>query len=273
MKRMALLTTTLTLAVLVVAPLATADVPHMINYQGRLTDSADNPIDTVVEMTFSICLDSAGLVCVWGETQDSIAVVNGLFNVKLGADSALTDEVFGSDNLWMHVKVGSVGGQVIEPPTQLITVPYAYRVSTVDGASGGVIAGEVAVQNNLTVSGDLEVTGDIIGSTPWTAFPFAAGYNDYEDGHPGSGLPRAQYRKIGDVVYLRGIIHKADHGAIPGDSLLGTLPPGFRPPATMFFYVDLWGTIKVMSSGDVVSPSGDPNDNMWVNIINFSTSP
>jgi hypothetical protein len=172
MRRMALLATTLTIMVLVLAPLATADVPHMINYQGRLTDSGGNPVDTVVEMTFSICIDSAGFVCIWAETHDSIAVVNGLFNVKLGADSALTDEVFAGNNLWMHIKVGSTGGQVIEPPTQLITVPYAYRVSTVDGATGGIISGDVDIQSDLTVSGKATIGP---GHTNTGDYAFVAG--------------------------------------------------------------------------------------------------
>ena len=31
----------------------------------------------------------------------------------------------------------------IEPRTQLVTVPYAYRISTVDGATGGAISGRI----------------------------------------------------------------------------------------------------------------------------------
>ncbi len=140
-----------------------AVVPSTINYQGRLTDDAGNPVDTTVDMTFSICLDSAGLACIWGETQDSVVVTDGLFNVKLGADSALTDEVFNGDNRWLHVRVGF---QPIEPPTELITTPYAFRVSTVDGSSGGLIIGDVNIVTGLRGPGDLYVAGDVgIGTT------------------------------------------------------------------------------------------------------------
>jgi hypothetical protein len=269
MKFARILTLCGTLTLILIAATAMAVVPDMINYQGRLTDSGGNPVDTTVAMTFSICVDSTGMACIWGETQDSVVVTNGLFNVKLGADSALTDDVFGGDNLWLHVKVGFLP---IEPPTELLTAPYAFHVSTVDGASGGVISGEVTVQDSLIVTGDLRVTGDIIGSTPWTTFPFATGYDDYEDGHPGSGQQRVQYRKIGDIVYMRGIIHKEDHTPIPPGVIFGWLPEGFRPPAEMGFPVGTYGNFHVKPSGEVGSIGGSTAEFMFFN-VSFSTSP
>lgn len=125
-----------------------AVVPSTINYQGRLTDDGGNPIDTTVDMTFSICTDSTGGLCIWGETQEDVVVTDGLFNIKLGSDSALTDKVFDGNNRWLHVKVGI---QSIEPSIELITTPYAFRVSTIDGATGGNISGDIKVDGHVGI--------------------------------------------------------------------------------------------------------------------------
>ncbi|MHC4478629.1 MAG: hypothetical protein ACYTEL_23580 [Planctomycetota bacterium] len=116
-----------------------AEVPQMINYQGRLTDDAGEPLDTVVDMVFSICSDSLGSSCAWTELQEDVEVTDGLFNVKLGSVDLITDDVFSGDERWLGI---NVGGESL-PYTQLITTPYAYRVSTIDGAAGGIVSGRI----------------------------------------------------------------------------------------------------------------------------------
>jgi hypothetical protein len=255
--------------VITLASLITADVPQLVNYQGRLTDSEGSPVaDDTYEVTFRI-YDELSIER-WSETHN-IETVGGLFSVQLGSGSSPLDaSVLDYTECWLGLTI--TGEDEITPRTQLIATPYAYRISTVDGASGGIISGDITVQGNLAVTGDVQVAGDVVGATPWTAFPFAAGYNDYEDSHPGDGHQRVQYRKIGDIVYIRGLIHRENHGAIPGGALFGTLPPGFRPPALRSFFVDPYGGIYVMPSGDVVTPPGSPNEYMALNVI-FSTSP
>jgi hypothetical protein len=262
-----------TLALMVLVGLAVAglaEVPNMINYQGILTDAGGDPVaDDTYELTFKI-YDQTPTER-WSEVH-TVTTVDGLFSVMLGSNgSPLTEDIFDYAECWLGITITGEGE--LTPRTQLIATPYAFRISTVDGASGGVISGEVTILDNLTITGDLQVVGDVVGATPWTAFPFATGYDDYEDGYPESGFPRAQYRKIGDVVYLRGLIYKEDHNVIPAGALLGTLPLGFRPAASVYFYADPWSGIKVMPSGDVVAPEGDPYEHMWLHVVNFSTSP
>lgn len=130
------------------ASMAMGEVPQMINYQGRLSDSGGNPIDTTINMTFTICLDSAGGVCIWGETHATVEVVNGLFNVKLGQTTPLTATVFSNDNLWLHFAVGSAK-EAIDPPVELITFPFAYhaaRADTVDYVSNSDSSGSIRKQ-------------------------------------------------------------------------------------------------------------------------------
>lgn len=57
--------------------------------------------------------------------------------------------------------------------------------------------------------------------TTWTAVTFTNSWVNY-----GSGRQAAQYRKIGDIVYLRGQIKNGTN-----NNTAFTLPAGFRPPA------------------------------------------
>lgn len=126
-----------------------ASVPNMIQYQGHLTDAGGAPLDTVISMTFTIYDDSSVTGTVWWtETHPNVVVDNGLFNVLLGsAGSIIVDTVFRDDFRWLGIQIAS--DPEITPRTRLVTVPYAHRVSTVDGASGG------------TINGYLDVAGDV----------------------------------------------------------------------------------------------------------------
>lgn len=133
-------------------------------------------------------------------------------------------------------------------------------------ASGyaGYFAGRV------NVVGDLQVSGNIIGPTAWTNLPLPSGF----DGD-------AQYRKIGDMVQLRGSIHKTS-GDINTFEIVGTLPSGFRPPNGRPAYF-VTGNQQFELS---VDPNGSLTANracnlcqfanltrIWVDGISFSTTP
>jgi hypothetical protein len=134
---------------LAVTSVDAANAPNLIYYQGQLTDDLGAPLDTFINMTFTIYDDSTGGNPKWTETQPGIEVSNGLFSVLLGsAGSPIVDTVFRDDFRWLGIQIAS--DPEITPRTRLVTVPWAYRVSTVDGASGGLI------------SGDLEATGAIV---------------------------------------------------------------------------------------------------------------
>lgn len=60
--------------------------------------------------------------------------------------------------------------------------------------------------------------------TAWTNVTYTNGWNTYP------GYQPLQYRKIGDMVYLRGFVQSPG-----GATSMGTLPAGFRPPLTLEF--------------------------------------
>lgn len=148
MKRIVSLIVALTVALLALTSIATADVPQLMHYQGHLTDDSGAPLDTTINMTFTIYDDSSmGAEVFWTETQPDVNVSNGLFNVLLGSVNPIVDTVFVDIVRWLGITVGS--DPEISPRTRLVSVPYAFRVATIDGASGG------------TINGYLDVAGDV----------------------------------------------------------------------------------------------------------------
>jgi hypothetical protein len=153
-------------ALFVSAASVMAAVPHMINYQGYLTDPQGEPLDTTVAMTFAF-YDAATLgTQLWIESQPSMTVQGGLFNALLGSVSAIPDSAFADTNVWLGITVG--GDSEMSPRTRVVSVAYAYRVGTVDGANGGTISGKVNIGSGNTNTG---------------TYAFVAGLDNNADGN------------------------------------------------------------------------------------------
>ena len=102
---------------------ALADVPGLMNYQGTLTDAYDAALDTTVSMTFAIYNDSTGGSQLWTETQSSVAVSRGVFNVLLGRVNPLSDAVFSAASSWLQIQVG--GDPVLAPRQRIVAAGYS----------------------------------------------------------------------------------------------------------------------------------------------------
>lgn len=113
--------------------------PQLIDYQGYLEDGNGNPITDTLSMTFTIYTDQSKTTSTWSETQSSVGVLGGLFNVTLGSVTPILDTVFNQDERWLVV---TIGGNDLDP-TRIVSTAYAHRVNTVDGATGGTINGNI----------------------------------------------------------------------------------------------------------------------------------
>lgn len=113
-----------------------------IGYQGRLTDSAGNPINGNVSITFRLwtCASCTTSVDKIFEKTETINVVNGLFNYEIG--SAVVD-AYNLDGLepaqfarplWLELVVA---GQTLTPRQKLLGAPYAMTLV------GGAVIGSV----------------------------------------------------------------------------------------------------------------------------------
>lgn len=121
-----------------ITPLALADVPHMINYQGALTDDNGVPLDTAIAMTFAIYESQGILIPLWEETQPC-TVRNGLFSVLLGAIVPITPGVFNGDVRYLGITIGD-DPEELQPRKEFVTVAYAYKANHAQEADSAFTA-------------------------------------------------------------------------------------------------------------------------------------
>jgi hypothetical protein len=128
---------------------------------GRLTDLGGVPLPAgVKEFTFRIFNSSNGGAQLWpavdGEVQNINTDADGLWTAQVGSVSPLTEQVFADSDVFLEV---DVDGTTL-PRTRLTTSPFAFHVSTVDGASGGTISGNVEVSGNIKSGGKFVQVGE-----------------------------------------------------------------------------------------------------------------
>ncbi len=128
--------------------------PSQMTVQGRLTDPGGTPLPAGAKtFTFRIFNASIGGSQVWpgggGEIQSITSGADGLWVGLLGAVDPLNDLVFADSVRWLEI---NVDGTTL-PRVRLVTGPYAYRVSTIDGASGGTITSKVSIGPGHTNTG------------------------------------------------------------------------------------------------------------------------
>lgn len=88
------------------------------------------------------------------------------------------------------------------------------------------------------------------------------GWMDYGAGHPG-----ASFCKIGEIVYLRGLVMRPTSGA----STIFTLPVGYRPPVQIYFITFVGGAnvgFRVNSNG-AITIDNYPTANSYVVLNNL----
>jgi hypothetical protein len=117
-------------AFLMVASVCWPGIPHLIHYQGMLTDDAGNPLNTPQDLTFRIYNVESGGSSLWGETQNNIQVTDGLFSVLLGIVKPI-DLSFDED-YWLEIEVSVY--DTLLPRMKLASVGYAYRAESADAA-------------------------------------------------------------------------------------------------------------------------------------------
>ena len=83
---------------------AGAQVPHLINYQGYLTEQGSGtPVaDGSYQLSFAIYDTEDGASPIWTEAQ-TLQVQNGLYAVLLGSQTALLPAIFDGTEKWLGV--------------------------------------------------------------------------------------------------------------------------------------------------------------------------
>ena len=105
-------------------------VPTSMNFQGRLTDSANNPLTGSHAFIFGIYSAPVVGISFWTETQPSVTVTNGVFAVQLGNVTPIPATVFVSSSVYLQI---TVDGVALSPREKLQTSPYAFNTELLHG--------------------------------------------------------------------------------------------------------------------------------------------
>jgi len=113
---------------LLLTTLSAADVPRVINYQGRLTDSTGISVkDGLHEVQFKIWTTPEGPGFVlWDSGPHDIETFNGLFTYLLGSNVPMGNDLFSADTArWLGITVDDDPEGA--PRSKLASLPYAYH--------------------------------------------------------------------------------------------------------------------------------------------------
>ncbi len=100
-----------------------ADVPRVINYQGKLFLNG-SPVDTTVNIKYALFDTPTGGTPLWEQNSHSVTVAQGLFTDTLGLriDTVLATH----SDLWLEI---SINGVTLSPREKLYSAPFAITVA------------------------------------------------------------------------------------------------------------------------------------------------
>jgi len=160
MRHTLLMLSTALLLVAVPASVTLGAVPPVISYQGYLADSLGIPLDTTLEMTFTIYEDESGFTQLWTETHGSVHLNDGLFFVLLGSITPLDIGTLDGSTRYLGIQLGA--GPSSDSLLPMVSVAYSFRAITADTAEYAVsgAGGNSALGQSSTVGGGLKNTAD-----------------------------------------------------------------------------------------------------------------
>jgi cytoskeletal protein CcmA (bactofilin family) len=135
-------------------PTVEAAIPKYITYQGKLTDSDDNPLSGDYQITFRLYSASTGGTALWTEAH-TVTVTNGIFNVILGQTTAFPSSLDFNSSYWLSIQVGT--DSEMTPRQRLTAIGYAINADTIDALDSGQFLRSDA---DDTMAGTLTFSGD-----------------------------------------------------------------------------------------------------------------
>lgn len=295
------------LALAGIAAPATAQVPRMIDYQGRIA-VRDVNFDGVGQFRFAL-VDGTGTVTYWSHdgtatgggppaSHISVPVVRGMYSVRLGDTSipgmaALTPDALDHPDVRLRVwfNDGTTGFQQLSPDRRITAVAYAITAESVP--DGSITAAKLAPESVTTdkLAPDA-VTGDKLAPDAVTADKLAPGSITGDKLAPGSITPDKLAPGVGGgesspyaVLFS---IHPADPVMLGnGYRAIQTFPapqwvasPAPQPPSPRMFHTAVWtGSSMIVWGGEVsgvLSGQGgiySPETDTWSLISQSSVSP
>lgn len=106
--------------------------PPFIGYQGIVLDPAGQPMNGPVTLQFDLFSGATDPTSLWSETHAGVTLVDGVYSVELGATTPLDAALLDGAERWLEVHVN---GEKLAPRQRLLSVPYALRAQSLDGAA------------------------------------------------------------------------------------------------------------------------------------------
>ena len=141
-----------------------ADVPRLINYQGRLTDPAGNPVaDDLYNVKFTlwndpVLSDPGNLI--WTCDYQKVSTTDGLFTYTLGENIALPANIFDYDTVcYLGIQISGEASEV-SPRTRIVSSAFAFHAVVADYVLGDPYLNEAGD----TLRGSLFFDGNGLGT-------------------------------------------------------------------------------------------------------------
>ena len=241
------------------ASVASADVPQLINYQGKLTKAGGKPVDGVVALGFGFFDAPTGGYKIYYEEHAGVKVEEGVFSILLGNGSNQLgpfEDVPLKTNLYLETTInpGGADAETLAPRHRIASTVYALRAKDVDGLDIADILRRLAELEEklarVSVSedgNDIYVTGANLhirngeGATDTvnSLGNLIIGYNEFE----GPGRPSRWGSH--NVVIGRDHSHTSYGGFVAGKHNIISAP-----------YASVTGGSNNVASGDYASVSG-----------------
>jgi hypothetical protein len=136
---------------------AAAGVPTTITHQGRLFDAKNAPVNTALEVIFTIyASEDPGAAVLWTETH-TVTFEDGYFSVSLGSITSFEEKVFDGSVRYLGIQVGS--DPEMSPRAPVRSVPYALLANDVNG---DINPHSISIQGYGTV---IDENGKWVGDT------------------------------------------------------------------------------------------------------------
>ncbi len=206
-----------------------ADIPQVISYQGKVTDTAGNPVaDGNYPMRFRLYDAVTGGALLWDSGVRTVAVAGGVFSVLLGESPQPTLNLPFDDDYWLVVTFSGVDQT---PRQRLASAGYAYMASglvpgtvvigTVTSGGGAAITGTNTATSGLTCglwgeSGSTDGRG-VYGSTYATTGP-TYGVWGTSASTEGTGIYGWAYADIGSTSGVLGISSSVAGTGVHGEA-------------------------------------------------------
>ena len=160
--------------------------PAKINYQGLITNTAGEPIEsstnTVTATLYQVETDGASA---YTESFTDVASdADGIYSIQIG-DTNLQAVLEANSELWLEL---IINGQTLSPRQEINSVPYALVADSANrliSASDSSISGDLSVSGNSTFSG-ISVTGpasldslDVMGPAMFYDINVNGGFSAY----------------------------------------------------------------------------------------------